>query len=109
MSNSIELVNQRTPILATDNGSVKKQQKKFSCLCNAKKAVGLIALVIAAVMIIFAAILASGHFGGGVVAFTAGGLTFCSMLFFGLAAYFLVPYSTKSKNINVFAEESGSK
>lgn len=61
--------------------------RTYSCHFNQKRVGGLVALVVAAAVLIFAIVFASGIFGGGEIAFIAGGLTLMSMLGFGLAAY----------------------
>ncbi|HEY4832426.1 MAG TPA: hypothetical protein VIH61_07715 [Waddliaceae bacterium] len=62
-----------------------------SCVWDKKSVIGVIALVIAAIMLIFAIILASGVFGGGTKGFIAGGLVIGSMIAFGTAAFLFFP------------------
>ena len=65
--------------------------REYSCACHARNACGLMALVVAAVALIFAAILAAGVFGGGETGLIAGGLTVGSMVAFSIAAVLLIP------------------
>ena len=53
--------------------------------------IGVIAAVIASVMVIFSVVLATGIFGGGPMAFAASGLAFGSIFFFSSTAYLLFP------------------
>ena len=73
--------------------------REYSCACNTRMVSGLIALVMAAVALIFAAILAAGVFGGGETGLIAGGLTVGSMVAFAIAAVLLIP-----KRENMFVE-----
>jgi hypothetical protein len=73
----------------------KKEGHTYICDCDKKQIVGIVALVIAAVLLIFAVILASGVFGAGKMAFYAGGLAIASMFSFGIAAFLLTPKSPK--------------
>jgi hypothetical protein len=70
-------------------GKIKGRQ--YSCEFDKKQVGGLTSLVLATVMVIFATILATGVFGGGTMAFIAGGLSIASMAAFGLGAYLLIP------------------
>lgn len=59
------------------------------CACSTGKAVGLAALATGIAMVVMAAIMASGLFGGGHMYFVAAGLTVGSIIPFSIAAYFL--------------------
>lgn len=71
--------------------SVKLCGHDYSCEINGRKVLGLLALIAAAAMVVFAPILAAGVFGGGEMGFIAGGLTVGGMIMFGIAAVLLVP------------------
>jgi hypothetical protein len=59
--------------------------------CNQKFVGGVITLVVASVLMIFAAILAAGVFGGGVKGFVAGGFAIGSMFLFGMSILLFFP------------------
>lgn len=101
MSGSIEKVNEGNVVSANHPSlaAIKKGGRKYFCHCNYRKMAGVISLVVASVMFLFASVLASGMFGGGTLAFIAGGLTIASMISFGVAAYCLVQRSPKIKNV----------
>jgi len=69
----------------------EKEGRTYSCDCNKKQIIGLVSLVVAAVLLIFAIVLASGIFGVGKIAFASGGLTIASMFGFGTAAFLFAP------------------
>lgn len=71
-----------------------KQNGQSHCFdCSPRKIAGLIALVISLALVILAAILASGVFGGGKLAFVAGALTIVGMVGFGMTAYLFLTES----------------
>ncbi len=65
--------------------------RDVTCHVETKSVLGVIALVIAAAMLIFALLLASGIFGGGETGFIAGGLTVGTMISLAIAAILLIP------------------
>jgi hypothetical protein len=79
----------QTPPLNEESASLDPKGRSdgriFRCQINHKKVCGLILLVLTAVSLIFASILVSGLFGGGVMAFTAGGLAIAGMVFLAIS------------------------
>jgi hypothetical protein len=69
---------------------VARKKGHSFCDCNQRKIGGLVAIITSTILVLIAALLASGIFGPGNMGFIAGGLTIASMLGYGLAAYFLL-------------------
>lgn len=94
MCNNVKKVDQehKTPDTTVSSSKVtKKGGHSYSYECNNKYVTGLVLLVMAAALLIFSGILASGQFGAGKMDFIAGGLAIGSMALFGAAAYCLIP------------------
>ncbi len=88
-----------TDVLDEGSKKVVVSGREYSCACEGRKVFGLMALVGAAVALIFAVIFAAGVFGGGEMGIIAGGLTVGSMVSFAIAAALLIP-----KQENMFVE-----
>lgn len=65
------------------------EQLGFICSIKMEKIAGLAALIVAAVLTLAAAVLASGLYGSGVMFFASGGLTLFSMISFAVSVCLL--------------------